>query len=104
METRKHRHHEQTQSRMSYARNIVEPEEDEEEEAEERPLEGEETFEALTVDEGLLITGSSESFKRLEQRYGNQKDNYRELVERLMKRTGILCRERMDRDQRKFLK
>ena len=93
-----------SQSRMPYAKNIVEPEVDEEEEGEGMPPKGEETFGELTVDEGLLITGSSESFKRLEQKYGNQKDNYRKLVEKLMRRTGILCKERMDKEQQKYLK
>ena len=70
----------------------------------EMPPKREETFGELTVEEELLITGSSESFKRLEQKYGNQKDNYRKLVEKLMRRCGILCKERMDREQQKYLK
>ena len=102
LETKRYHRHEQTQSRMSYARRIVEAEEEEDEE-ETLPRERD-SFEKLTLDEELLITGSSESFKRLEQKYGNQKDKYRKLVEKLMWRCGILCKDRMDRDQQKYLK
>ena len=40
----------------------------------------------------------------MEQKYGSQKDKYRKLVEKLMWRCGILCKDRMDRDQEKYLK
>ena len=104
VETKRYHRHEQTQSRMSYARGIVEPEEEEEEDEEENLPRERNSFEELTLNEELLITGSSESFKRLEQKYGNQKDKYRKLVEKLMWRCGILCKDRMDRDQQKYLK
>ena len=89
---------------MSYARRIVEAEEEEEEDEEETLPRERNSFEKLTLNEELLITGSSESFKRLEQKYGSQKDKYRKLVEKLMWRCGILCKDRMDRDQQRYLK
>ena len=67
------------------------------------------TFEALTTEELMLIAGSSDHTKRLEQiQYGAEevpvKDAYRQVVEKLIKRTGILCKDDMDKLQRKLLK
>lgn len=101
---KRHLEHEQTQTRMSYARRIVETEWDEEEEEKEPSLRERNSFDKLTLNEELLITGSSENFRRLEQKYGNQKDKYLKLVEKLMWRCGILCKDRMDKDQQKYLK
>ena len=61
------------------------------------------TFEGLTLDEGLLITSSSENIGRLSI-HGDRKEEYRKIVERLMKNTGILCKNDMDKNQRHHLK
>ena len=76
----------------------------EEEEEQEEEENGNETFEALTLEEAMLISGSLESITRISQTYGEQKTEYRRIVEKLMKNTGILCKDDMDELQRKLLK
>ena len=91
-------------SRLAYAKKIVEPEAEDEEVDQEEEENGTETFEALTVEEVILISGSSESIRKIEQTYGDRKTQYREIVEKLIRRTGVLCKDNMDKNQRKFLK
>ena len=92
-------------TRLNYAKRIVEPEEEYEgEEDQDEEENGNETFEALTVEEAIIISGSSESLTSVDQTYGDQKTKYREIVEKLIKRTGILCKDDMDKLQRKMLR
>ena len=79
---------------MSYA---SEPEQEEEEDS------GSETFEGLTVEEGILIASSSENIGRMGI-YGDKKKEYRKIVEKLMRNTGILCRDDMNIIQKRHLK
>jgi hypothetical protein len=92
-------------TRLAYAKRIVEPEVvQEEEEEQEEEENGNETFEALTLAESMLISGSLESITNYSQTYGEQRTEYRRIVEKLMKNTGILCKDDMDELQRKLLK
>ena len=92
-------------TRLDYAKRIVEPEEEYgEEEDHDEEENGYETFEALTVEEALIISGSSESLTNVDQTYGDQKTKYRGIVEKLIKRTGILCKDDMDKLQQKMLR
>ena len=52
----------------------------------------------------MLISGSSENVARLGQIRGDVKEAYRKVVEKLIKNTGILCKDDMDKLQWKLLK
>ena len=92
-------------SRLDYARRLVNPEVNYEEEQEQDEEEsGADTFEALTLEEGMLISSSSENIVRLGQTHGDRKDAYRKIVEKLIKNTGILCKNDMDKLQRKYFR
>ena len=56
----------------------------------EEVVKGSETFASLTIDETLLIARSSEEIKRLPI---ESKCRYREIVEQLMKNTGVVFSE-----------
>ena len=70
---------------MSYA------DEQEPEEEDSRP----DTFEGLTIEKGIFITSSSENIRRMDKQ-DERKVEYRKIVEKLMKNTGILCRSDME--------
>ena len=90
---------------MDYANRIVNPKvEYEEEQEQEEEDNGADTFEALTTEELMLIAGSSDHATRLGQVQNGVKDAYRQVVEKLIRRTGILCKDDMDKLQRKLLK
>ena len=61
-------------------------------------------FESLTTDELLLIAGSSDHLERLGQIQDGVKDAYREVVVKLIRRTGTMCKMDMDPLQRKIFK
>ena len=63
-----------------------------------------ERFESLTTDELLLIAGSSDHLERLGQIQDGVKDAYREVVVKLIRRTGTMCKMDMDPLQRKIFK
>ena len=61
-------------------------------------------FESLTTDELLLIAGSSDHLERLGQIQDGVKDAYREVVVKLIRRTGMMGKMDMDPLQRKVFK
>ena len=83
---------------------LNELEEQEELEEQDEEESGADTFEELTLEEGMLISSSSENIIRFGQTHGDRKDAYRKIVEKLIKNTGILCKNDMDNLQRKYLK
>ena len=99
-------------SRLNYTNKLKIPKveftvvDDEEraQEAQEEDFERSNGFEALTTEELLLIAGSSDHVDRLGHIQKGVKDAYREVVEKLMRRTGILCKKNMDPLQKKILK
>ena len=94
---------------MNYANKLVIPKieytvVDDDDQTQEVEENGTNDFEALTTDELLLIAGSSDHVNRLRQIQEGVEDAYREVVEKLMRRTGILCKKNMDPLQKKLLK
>ena len=61
-------------------------------------------FESLTTDEVLLIEGSSDHLERLGQVQNGVKNAYIEIVVKLIRRTGIMCKADMDPLQRHIFK
>ena len=92
-------------SRLNYAKRIVIPRvEFEEEQDQDEEESGIDTFEALTTGQLMLISGSSENVARLGLVRADVKDDYRKVVEKLIKNVGKLCKDDMDKVQRKMLK
>ena len=52
----------------------------------------------------MLIAGSSDHLERLGQIQDGVKDAYREVVVKLIRRTGIMCKMNMDPLQKKVFK
>ena len=52
----------------------------------------------------MLIAGSSDHVERLEKTQNGVKDAYREIVIKLIRRTGILSKKNMDPLQKKIFK
>ena len=61
-------------------------------------------FESLTTKEVLVIAGSSDHLERLGRIQNGVKDAYREIVVKLIRRTGIMCKVDMDPLQRHIFK
>ena len=96
-------------SRLNYTNKLKIPKVeftvvDDEDRAQEEDFERTNGFEALTTDELLLIAGSSDHVNRLGHMQEGVEDAYREVVEKLMRRTGILCKKNMDPLQKKIFK
>ena len=95
----------QAKSRMDYANRIVNPRvEYEDEQEQEEEDNGVDAFEALSYEEMMLIAASSDHVTRLGQDQNGVKDAYRQIVEKLIRRTGMICKDDMDKFQRKLLK
>ena len=62
---------------------------------------GTNSFDCLSYNEGLLIASSSEVIGRLLE---DKRDEYRKIVEKLMKNTGILNADRTDDIQKHHLR
>ena len=73
-------------------------------ETQEEDFERSNGFGALTTEELLLIAGSSDHVNKLGQIQKGVKDAYREIVVKLIRRTGILCKKNMDPLQKKIFK
>ena len=70
----------------------------------EKNLKRKKGFESLTTDEVLIIAGSSDHLERLGQIQNGVKDAYREIVVKLIRRTGMMCKSNMDPLQKRIFK
>jgi len=96
-------------SRLKYTNKFKIPKveyeaEERAQETQEKNLKHAKGFESLTTDEVLLIAGSSDHLERLGQIQDGVKDAYREIVVKLIRRTGMMCKINMDPLQKKIFK
>ena len=97
-------------SRLKYTKKFKIPKveftsvEERVQETQEKNLKRSKGFESLTTEELLLIAGSSDHLERLGQIQDGVKDAYREIVVKLIRRTGIMCKMNMDPLQKKVFK